>query len=286
MKNQLLIVIAAVLFFSFAVSVLHAQGSLTPPGAPGPTMLTLTQVEPRTPVDAVHTPGNGSAEFIIANSGSYYLTTNIIGVSSENGIAITAGNVTLDLNGFSLVGPSTANTAIVISSGTTNVTVRNGMVSGWGTLNPGILSSGTNVSFEDLTISGASDGIECGGDGGVIKNCTISHVGQWGVFITGPNYLISRNYFFENNTGNNGNGAAIFLTSANNIVEDNHVTGSSPSGFGVSVNGIAGITNNVIIRNSVLGKAANNYLVPTGVNDVGPIGSASTNSNPQGNISN
>ena len=285
MKKIPFIPIAIAFVFGLLPSA-FAQGSLTPPGAPAPTMLTLSQVEPRTPVDAVHTPGNGSAEFIIANSGSYYLTTNIIGVSSENGIAITAGNVTLDLNGFSLVGPSTANTAIVISSGTTNVTVRNGMISGWGAFDVGIQASGTNAAFENLNVSAGYAGIAGGGDGGVIKNCTISHIAQWGVYITGPNYLISHNYFFEDNAGNNGNGAAIFLTSANNIVEDNHVTGSSPSGFGILVNGIAGITNNVIIRNSVLGKAANNYSVSLTANDVGPIGSASTNSNPQGNISN
>jgi hypothetical protein len=31
---------------------LHAQGSLTPPGAPAPTMKSLDQVEPRTPISS------------------------------------------------------------------------------------------------------------------------------------------------------------------------------------------------------------------------------------------
>lgn len=285
MKIRSAILIATV-SASFIYYSAFGQGSLTPPGAPAPTMLTLSQVEPRTPVDNVHAPGNSGNEFIISQPGSYYLTTNIIGVSGENGINISGSDVIVDLNGFSLIGPSTANSAILIASGTTNVTVRNGMISGWGTSSAGIQSSGTNVSFENLNVSTGFAGIECGGDGGVIKNCTICHINQWGVYLTGPNYLISHNYFLEDNTGNNGNGAALYVSSANNIVEDNHVTGSSPSGFGILVNPIAGITNNVVIRNSVLGKAANNYSVSTVANDVGPIGNASTNSNPWGNISN
>jgi hypothetical protein len=32
---------------------LSAQGSLTPPGAPAPTMKTLTQIEPRTPISSL-----------------------------------------------------------------------------------------------------------------------------------------------------------------------------------------------------------------------------------------
>ena len=286
MKNLASITFALIASVLFSPVSLYAQGSLTPPGAPAPTMLTLSQIEPRTPVDAVHTPGNSANEFIISQPGSYYFTTNVFGASSQNGINIAANDVTLDLNGFSLIGPSTADSAIVIASGTSNSIVKNGTISGWGTLDDGVLSLGNNVNLENLNVSAGSVGIQCSGDGSVIKNCTISHAGQWGVYLSGSNCLISCNYFIENNTGNNGNGAALFVNSANNAVEDNHVTGSSPSGFGILVNGIAGITNNIIIRNTVQGNAANNYSILTTGNDVGPIGNASTNTNPSGNISN
>ena len=270
----------------FYPSVTSAQGSLTPPGAPGATMLALSQIEPRTPVDAVHTPGDSVDKFIISQPGSYYLTTNVIGVSSEEGINISANNVTLDLNGFSVIGPSTAYSGILISSGTSNAIVKNGIISGWGTFYDGVQSAGSNVRLENLNVSGGSDGIYCGGDGSVIKNCTVNHAGQWGIYLTGSNSLVSCNYLFANNTGNSGNGAAIYINAANNCVEDNFVTGSSPSGYGILANGIAGITNNLVIRNKVQGGGANNYSVPLTGNDIGPIGSASTNSNPWGNISN
>jgi hypothetical protein len=285
MKIRSKILIAGVSAFSISHSA-FGQGSLIPPGAPAPTMLMLTQVEPRTPVDAAHTPGNSGNEFIISQPGSYYLTTNIVGTNSEEGITITANNVTLDLKGFSLIGPSTADSGIIISSGISNSIVKNGTISGWGPSFSGVQSFGNNIYFENLNISAAGVGIQCIGDGGIIKYCTVSHASQWGVYLTGSNYLVSCNYFLENNTGNNGNGAAIFVSSANNLVEDNHVTGSSPSGFGILVNPVGGDTNNIIIRNTVLGKTANNYSVLTTVNDVGPIGNASTNTSPSANISN
>src|ERR1017187_3770343 len=80
------------------------QGSLTPPGAPAPMMKTLDQIEARTPIDAAHTPGDGGNQFIISAPGSYYLTGNVTGVSGKNCISINADNVTVDLNGFALVG--------------------------------------------------------------------------------------------------------------------------------------------------------------------------------------
>ena len=45
------------------------QGSLTPPGAPGETMKSLEQVEPRTPIS--------SLPYTISESGSYYVVSSI-----------------------------------------------------------------------------------------------------------------------------------------------------------------------------------------------------------------
>src|SRR5215813_2047720 len=75
-------------------------GDLTPPPGPvGPTMKPLSQVEPRTPVTATTTPGDFNSVYQINQSGSYYLTGNVAGVTGKIGVKILVGNVTLDLNG-------------------------------------------------------------------------------------------------------------------------------------------------------------------------------------------
>src|SRR2546425_10515316 len=104
---------------------LMAQGGLTPPGAPGPTFKTLSQVEPRYPISDFQTN--------LTISGSYYLTTNLFsGANSNDAINIrtNVSNITIDLNGFSII--STTNPAGGASpvgvriSAATNIVVRNG----------------------------------------------------------------------------------------------------------------------------------------------------------------
>jgi hypothetical protein len=52
MKNQLKLLALALLLSTLnpPLSTLHAQGSLTPPGAPAAMMKTLDQIEPRTAI--------------------------------------------------------------------------------------------------------------------------------------------------------------------------------------------------------------------------------------------
>src|SRR5690606_8297132 len=78
-------------------------GSLNPPpGAPAPTMKTLSEVEPRTPIHAASLP------LTITSPGSYYLAENIRVTAEDDvttaAIIIESGNVTIDLNGFTLAG--------------------------------------------------------------------------------------------------------------------------------------------------------------------------------------
>src|SRR5450432_171554 len=89
------------------LSTTFAQGSLTPPGAPAPTMKSLAQIEPRTPISSV--------PFTIGAPGSYYLTTNLT-TTVSNAIVIAASGVTLDLNGFTLSStvPNAANGGFAI----------------------------------------------------------------------------------------------------------------------------------------------------------------------------
>jgi parallel beta-helix repeat protein len=182
MKQKILIA-----FLPFAIlypSSLYAQGSLTPSAPPGPAMLTLSQVEPRTPVDATHTGSGGSSEFLITQPGSYYLTTNIVGVSGENGINISANNVTLDLNGFTVQGISGVLSGVYIHAGYTNVTVRNGNISGWGSgitdYGSGVEAYANNVNLERLNSSANNFGIYLT-NSGVVRDCNCHNNSDIGI---------------------------------------------------------------------------------------------------------
>ena len=119
-----------------------SQGTLTPPGAPAPTMKTLSQIEPRTPIS--------SLPYTIGSAGSYYVTTNLAVSSAVDGITIAADNVSLDLSGFTLTGFGTANSAINTPSARYNLAIRNGTVRNWGAgVNVGLAY---NSQFENLLL--------------------------------------------------------------------------------------------------------------------------------------
>src|SRR5688572_29539132 len=105
--------LAACWLFLPSFSHLFAQGgSLTPPGAPAPTMKTLDQVEARKPI------GPATAPVAISTPGSYYLAGDIVISNTQGGINITSGDVTLDLNGFAIrkAPGSTSGTAISVNA--------------------------------------------------------------------------------------------------------------------------------------------------------------------------
>lgn len=161
--------IAALMLQSQTAGV-FAQGSLTPAGAPAPTMKTLDQIEPRIPI--------ASVPYNITQSGSYYLTTNLSAGAGFGGITIVFGvnNVTVDLNGFTLSGSATNSAAgIFVLSG--RVRIRNGMITGWGAEGIDAVSASGSV-FEDLLVAGngrgasAAGGLRAGNDTQIIR-CTV-----------------------------------------------------------------------------------------------------------------
>ena len=169
MKNTLFVVLASSLLCLFHPASLRAQGSLTPPGAPAPTMKTLTQIEPRTPVDATNTPGNTTVQYVINQPGSYYLTGNILVAANRTGITIQTNDVTLDLNGFVMTGPggTTYNAIAVVGQvAQNNVVIRNGTLRNWAS---GVWAPLGYCELDHVRVYGCSgNGFQLG------NNCTVN----------------------------------------------------------------------------------------------------------------
>ena len=210
-------------FLVMAVPTLAlAQGSLTQPGAPGPTMKSLDQLdaklEKRTPIS--------SPSFPITQPGSYYLTTNLV-VASGYGIRVEADDVSLDLAGWTLTGLA-GSTEGISTFVRTNITVRNGTVrefSGMGVYLGGI--SGAKV--EGVTAVGnLGRGIYVG-DGSAVIDCAAIRNGSQGIE-TGANCEVRACRSLQNA----GSG---FLSSANTAFQDSLAANNAQIGFEVGQGG-------------------------------------------------
>lgn len=131
MRATVLVVAAAAVVVS-AVSVSLYAGDLNPPVGPvSGTMKTLDEIEARIAVGPDTTPGDGSATYVISQSGSYYLTSEIVS-AGKPAIRIDASFVTLDLNGFAVSGDGATDTpGIVATLSPVGVVIRNGVVRHW-----------------------------------------------------------------------------------------------------------------------------------------------------------
>ncbi len=220
-------------------------GPITPPGgAIASTGKTLDEIFNKIPAGGsgdgrTAIPG-GTSTVTINQPGSYVLTGNIV-VSSGNAVAISASNVTIDLNGYRLSSQSTGTSSIPLTitvAGATNVVIRNGSTSGGVT---GIVTGSNNIGLliEDIDIYNAKiTGIQFsnGAIGCVVRRCRIFDTGSTTAFDVGlairgivslgsigtriENCTVSRLFF-------NGTGAVTFhgiqMGGSANMVEGCHV---------------------------------------------------------------
>jgi len=229
---------------------LLAQGSLSPVGAPGATMKTLQDLQPRTPIS--------SLPFTITESGSYYLTTNL--TSSGHGIVVRAAHVTVDLMGFVLKGSASLGYFGVHVDNTSgpvagDVTIRNGTIEDFGY---GVyLQRASYNRLESLRIrSTRAYGVFGYADGGglcignTLVSCDISGTQSYGILLQAFGGEVAGNEI-ESCSVNGCNSDGIFLYGINGVCRGNRVLRCS-----VRDNGSDGIkmwaaSNNVVQACSV-----------------------------------
>jgi hypothetical protein len=140
---------------------------------------------------------------IMLTSGSYKLGSNLIPPINTNAIDVNANNVSIDLNGFSIIGSPTTPVLAISASSWAGVVVKNGVLSGF------CMTLGQNALVEDI----------------VALNCAMTD----GIDV-GSNSSVSRSVATSDFIGINCSGSNCSFT-------DNTVNSSSLHGIGCSGNG-------------------------------------------------
>jgi parallel beta-helix repeat protein len=149
-------------------------GPLDPPTGPiTPTYKTLTEVEPRTAINATNTPGDADSLFRITQPGSYYFTGNITGVAEKHGIEIAADGVSLDLGGFALLGVARTLDAITTAGvPRVRIEVRNGSIGAFAA--GGVDLQGAGAVVSDLRVRVCTGAGIHVGEAAIVTRCTSS----------------------------------------------------------------------------------------------------------------
>ncbi len=195
-------VAAALVAHVAPVLCLADDGPLNPPAGP---IASTPGPEPRRELNLVNTPGDADSFFRITASGSYYLPRSFaftIGeIGSKNAIEVDADNVTIDFNGFSLLGINNAFSAVRVNPGRRGVIVRNGHIQNFA--RGGITAEGSSqMLLEGLTIKQVGYGVAGAGgpaivvnSGSILRDITIAEVGS-GAF-PNPGVATSNNCTIE-----------------------------------------------------------------------------------------
>lgn len=188
------------------------------------------------------TPGDTAGfPVTISRSGSYQLASNLT-VSNENTDAIrfTADNVTLNLNGFAILGPNSCSIpdeSVVCTKNGSGVGVRT--------------FDGAGATITNGTIRGMGGSAVVGGQGLHVENLTINSNGGDGVLEAGNGALIvTRNIV-------SFNGGSGISTSLGSLITNNMVSFNGSFGL-LAVDATTGYTNNVFVGNNGAGDEVSN----------------------------
>lgn len=238
-------------------------GPIDPPaGAVGSTFKTLAEVEPAIALSTL--PGDATAQVVISQPGSYYLTEDLLATGNRSGILVAADHVTIDLRGFSVRDanqPGAFKFGLETTQIRTNIVVRNGTFRGFSYMT---LAQFRDSVFADLQIVDCwAGGLEvasarntiirhvivarCGemglraSQGAIFESCTVD-----GGFIgISAEESVVRNCVVRNSTGT-GIEASESLVEGCTVASIN--AGGSSRGQGIRGQHLAQIHNNVVIN--------------------------------------
>jgi hypothetical protein len=218
---------------ALALVLVLARGVGAGPLDPGgPPSSTLPQVEPRDPIPPVG--WNGTFPIFITQPGSYFLTRNLTATSGTNGIHISAANVTLDLNGFTLDGNGTGIDGI---SAFADATIENGTIREWN--GAGIDDNGSS-HFHHLHLDSNSFGIRVR-SGSIVEDCIMRDNGEGASIGPGAIGLTVRDCNFSGHSVAAIDGA----DGSKALIVGNHIL-VPQNGTGIKVGGRSTVRDNTI----------------------------------------
>lgn len=284
MKNKVILTLLVAVLL--ATGGLLSAGALNPPAAPGPTMKTLDKLEPRIAISQNDIPKT------ITTPGSYYLTEDV--TADGTAITVDVDNVTIDLNGFSLIGSDSAANYGIYMYARNNVEIRNGTIRNFDrAIYEYSAYTGKNHRVINVRVkSNISGGIYLKGSGHLVKNCTVTENGNSGVnqfhaifvengTVTGNTVsdngdsatsaigiYVSQGAITGNTVSGNGNSTktlihAIYI--AYGTVTGNTVYNNGESATGTYVTGIRSSGRGTIASNSVFGNGKSAAASVTGI---------------------
>jgi len=178
----------------------------------------------KTPVGIVY----DCSELDVADE-TYLQINDITDSSTSYCIDITANNITLDCQGYTIDGNDAADYAIRIARDTdteTNITIKNCVLKQWDT--NAVYSDGEsfNVTMNNITIYDVpDDGISCDGDGFVLNNSNIT-CGDDGSVSLGCLSTTANDFIIENTIIYGSPEDGIWMTNnyGHNIIKDSNIT--------------------------------------------------------------
>lgn len=231
MKKVMVFVVVGV--FLFGLSAVATAG-VTPIGQPGNPFMKPLKPFP----------------IVINRPGSYQLTSNLtVPNANTTAILVQTDNVTIDLNGFAIIGPgqSISTAKGIDATGYNNIKVMNGTIRGMGDAG---ISAGENCIIQGVIATNNGVGILVAGaatvsgntanyndgDGIFVGNGPVSNNTAWGN--GGEGIHVNGNGPVSNNTTNNNGSDGIFV--GNGSVSNNTADNNGGHGIFVYSNGTVG----------------------------------------------